>query len=212
MCHSRAQVDSTRRILVVFTGLPATGKSSVAARLLAKRGGLHLSTDETRERLFPRAEVGAEVKYGHEASRLTYAEVEGQASSALVAGTPLVILDGTYLRAADRRRAVTLGVQAGAEVLVLELWAAEATVLARLAARTPGVEHHSEADLEVYRSFRAKLDRGEDDYLRPNAAELAPWADEPVVGVTLETDTGAMAQFFGTPSPELRELLSGLAG
>lgn len=203
-------METGPKILIVLSGLPATGKSSVAARLLGHRPGLHLSTDETRERLFPLRAVGPTVKYGLDASRATYEEVEGRARGALRAGTSVVILDGTYLRAEDRARAVDLGLEAGAEVLLLELTASEAALRARLRGRRPGVEHHSEADLEVYEAMRDKLERRAEGYARLGRAEGEGFVGSPVVGLRLDTELGRLSPCFGRPSEAALSLLGAL--
>jgi predicted kinase len=210
LCQGPAVSDASS-ILAVLSGLPATGKSSVAARLLAHRAGLHLSTDQTRERLFPRAKVGSELKYGKEASRRTYSEVESRAQKALEAKTPLVILDGTYLRSGDRARATQLGLDAGAEVLLLEIRASESLVIKRLAARRPGADHHSEADLSVYRRLKDKMARREDGYAELEASELEAWAQKPVTAAAFSADDGALRVLRDAGEGEVSALLEALS-
>jgi len=82
--------------VVVFSGPPCSGKSTLAARLAAELGVPHLSMDDTRARLLPHA------AHTRADRRVAYRAMAFAAE--LLAGCGRdVILDAPYAHAEDRR-------------------------------------------------------------------------------------------------------------
>lgn len=96
-----------RPVLVLMHGLPASGKSTVAAHLVEEAGAIRIRSDIERKRLFgvaatehPAGEYGAGI-YGAEGSRRTYERLLLLAGEIVDAGYP-VIVDAGFSRRADR--------------------------------------------------------------------------------------------------------------
>jgi aminoglycoside phosphotransferase family enzyme/predicted kinase len=144
--------------LVAVGGFSGTGKTTVAAALApALRpapGALHLRTDVERklmagvaldERLPPES-------YTKQASDEVYAAVFSNARAALEAGWPVVV-DAAFLDPAERDDMEALARQCGAAFTGLWLEADEATLVARVSARTGDA---SDATADVVRKQLAR--------------------------------------------------------
>jgi aminoglycoside phosphotransferase family enzyme/predicted kinase len=144
--------------LVAVGGFSGTGKTTVAAALApALRpvpGALHLRTDVERklmagvalhERLPPES-------YTKQASDEVYAAVFSKARAALEAGWPVVV-DAAFLDPAERDDMEALARQCGAAFAGLWLEADEATLVARVSARTGDA---SDATADVVRKQLAR--------------------------------------------------------
>lgn len=97
-------------LMLIVRGLSGTGKSTLAGGLAESLGCRWLQTDEVRQRLFrpssPEASYGTG-NYDDASRNRVYEEVFRLASESLARGES-VVLDGTFLSAAHRARAIEL--------------------------------------------------------------------------------------------------------
>lgn len=163
-----------RPALIVVMGLPATGKTSLAAALAGQFGMLHLSSDVVRKELagLPPAEHRPEAfgagLYQPGMTARTYAALRRRAARALRTGSS-VILDATYGRRSERMAVRRLAARLGVPLLVLVCTADDATIRARLAARDVTPDSASDARLALWPALRAGY---EDPTDLPDAVEV----------------------------------------
>ncbi len=140
--------------MLIAHGVSGSGKSHAAERLLEQAGAIRLRSDVERKRLFGLAALDASAArvaggiYGAEATERTYARLEQLADLALGAGWP-VIVDATFLRAAERERFRRLALRHGVPFTILNCEAPPALLLQRVAARQRRADDPSEADAAV---------------------------------------------------------------
>jgi predicted kinase len=122
-------------IVLGCCGRSGTGKSTVAAGLAERLGGVLLSSDVLRR-------AGGAGHEGHLYSRESrgriYETLARRAADEIAAGRS-VIADATFLRRGDRDLLRDVAAAAGRPLLFLECRAAPDTVRQRLDARPPGV-------------------------------------------------------------------------
>jgi aminoglycoside phosphotransferase family enzyme/predicted kinase len=148
----------TRPTVWVFCGLPASGKSTVAADLGNALGIDVLSSDRIRKAIFDltpedhRPSAWAEGIYAPGAGRRTYAQMLQEAHEELSRGLS-VVLDATFSRGKDRRQALILARDHDANIIFAECRAPEAELRKRLTRRErePGV---SDARLDHWKHFQ----------------------------------------------------------
>ncbi len=111
--------------LVLVGGLPGSGKTTLATALAGRPGWLHLSSDAIRKELFDvvpdehRREGFAEGRYAPQLSAQTYQAMRTRARTALELGYS-VVLDASFIRAADRQEARAVGHAAYADVIEIQ--------------------------------------------------------------------------------------------
>jgi aminoglycoside phosphotransferase family enzyme/predicted kinase len=137
-------------VLVTMTGLSGSGKSTVALALAERLGGVRIRSDVERKRLLgvaahERTQPGA---YSGEVTERTYARMAHAAGAALAAGVPAVV-DGAFLRRAERDRFRALAADCGARFVLVACKAPADTLRARVAARQAAGRDPSEADVDV---------------------------------------------------------------
>lgn len=144
-----------RALIVSTTGLPGTGKSTVAAAAARALGGVVISSDRVRKHragLAPTERGDAEPEtglYTAEQTEAVYAGLLQRARPVLASGRP-VVLDATYSRASQRAAVRAEAEAHGVAALLLDVRCAEATTLARIEARLRDPERVSDAGVEVY--------------------------------------------------------------
>jgi aminoglycoside phosphotransferase family enzyme/predicted kinase len=138
------------RALVVMTGLSGSGKSTVALELAERLGGVRVRSDVERKRLFGFApnDRTQHAIYSAEATVQTYDRMAQAARAALTAGVPAVI-DGAFLKRAERDRFRALAGEQDARFMLVACEAPADTLRTRVAARQRAGSDASEADLDV---------------------------------------------------------------
>jgi hypothetical protein len=146
--------DATRRprpALAVLVGLPASGKSRVAAELRARTGAVVLESDELRRLLFPRR------TYRAEESRRLFAAIHAATEQLLREGVS-VIVDATNLAQAERAPLYDIAERTGARLSVVLVTAPPELARRRLARRAGTGVTYSEADAQVYERMSRRLE------------------------------------------------------
>ena len=139
--------------LLITHGLSGSGKSTVAAALLAQAGAVRLRSDVERKRLHGLAPLadsaarGADI-YTPESSQRTFEHLAEQARAVLQAGYP-VIVDAAFLRHSERVRMHAVAQALGVPFTVLHCRAGEQQLQARVQSRLAAGGDPSEAGLAV---------------------------------------------------------------
>jgi aminoglycoside phosphotransferase family enzyme/predicted kinase len=148
-----------RPTLIVMTGLPASGKSTLAQELAHRLGMVYGSTDIVRKQragLAPAARAGARFGTGLYDTRqtlATYAALRRFAARWLERGVS-VVLDGTFADPRQRRLARQLAQRAGAHFLVAQTVCDDTTARARILRREEDPARVSDATWEIYQQLR----------------------------------------------------------
>ncbi|MFO0829816.1 MAG: AAA family ATPase [Phycisphaerales bacterium] len=142
--------------LVVMTGLPATGKSTIARRLAAPLRATIVRTDEIRKRLAGVAptEHGGRDLYDESHTRRTYDAVRAEVAATLAEGRTAIV-DAANLLRWQRRAFLETADAARCPCVVVEATADESTVRERMRARSADRAEISDATWQVYEALRA---------------------------------------------------------
>jgi len=144
----------------MITGLPGTGKSTLANALAAQMGLAQLNTDMLR------AEMGLRGRYDPRTKKAVYEKMREQAGRQLRAGQS-VLIDGTFYLESLRSAFQELADEAGGDIRWIELKAEEGAIRKRVRAERA----YSEADFEVYKKVKAL-------YEPMNRPHLVLWTDQ----------------------------------
>ena len=142
---------STRPTLLITHGLSGSGKSLFSGWLLERTGAVRLRSDVERKRLFPQSEGPKGLEqgiYSRQASEATYAHLRDRAKLLLQAGFP-VIVDATFLKAAQRQPFRQLAAELAVDFLILDCQAPDPLLRERVSRRQQLGRDPSEADLAV---------------------------------------------------------------
>jgi hypothetical protein len=143
--------QTTRPVLLITHGLSGSGKSLFSGWLLERLPAVRLRSDVERKRLFATGAGSRGLEqgiYSRQASEATYAHLREYASVLLRAGFS-VIVDATFLKAAQRRPFQQLADELTVDYLILDCQAPEAVLRARIGQRRVQGADPSEADLAV---------------------------------------------------------------
>ena len=141
-------------LLVAMHGLPASGKTTVSARLVEALGGIRVRSDVERKRqhgMEAGTRAGAapgEGIYGARDTEATYERLAGAAGDILAGGFPAIV-DATFADRARRERFRALAAGAGAGFHIVSCTAPEALLRERVAARAHAGTDASDAGLAV---------------------------------------------------------------
>jgi predicted kinase len=139
-------------LVLVFCGLPASGKSTLAEEVSRRSGLPHLSSDVIRKGLagIPVTKHGPSEIYGERFTMLTYDDLLVEALE-LVDSVGGTVVDATFGQRLRRRVLADSAQRSGARVLFCECRAPESVLRARAGAREEKPERGSDASWEVVR-------------------------------------------------------------
>ncbi|GAA4001406.1 AAA family ATPase [Comamonas faecalis] len=173
---ARQLAQPQRPCLLLMHGLSGSGKSSVAAALLAALGAVRLRSDVERKRLHglqaldDSAAHGLDI-YTAQDSERTFDRLLQLSRALLQAGYP-VIVDAAFLRRGERQRFLALARELGQPHAIVHCRADLNVLRARVAQRRAQGRDASEADLQV---LEQQLRRAEP--LTPDERALAITVD-----------------------------------
>ena len=124
--------------LIVLTGPPCSGKSTIAGQLAAILGGLVLDIDQIRESVIPNSQQNQEDR------NIAYRCMHLVAQKLLEVEANTVILTATYSRRDPRQWLRSLGDSTSARIGVIACQISPDTAIARFRSRQPG---HPAVDL-----------------------------------------------------------------
>jgi aminoglycoside phosphotransferase family enzyme/predicted kinase len=137
--------------LLITHGLSGSGKSVLTQSLLQQAQAIRLRSDIERQRTAPPG-VG---RYSPEARQRTYARLRDLAHQALLAGYP-VIVDATFLKAADRSAFKALALEHQVPFAILHCLAPQEALRQRIGQRLAQGTDASEASLSVLEAQQAE--------------------------------------------------------
>lgn len=144
-------------MLVLITGLPGTGKSTVADHLAKRINAKVLRTDEIRKRLF------AKPKYTDEEKELVYRALFGIAERLLMLKHN-VIIDGTFYKRELRQQIYKIAALTKSKLIIVECTAPEEAIVKRMRRRLKG-RGLSDADYEVYTKIKKEYEPIESEHI-----------------------------------------------
>ena len=154
-------------ILVLVGGVVGTGKSTAAEIVADTLDGVVVSTDRVRKHRLgrqptqrPDAALASQL-YTPERKREVYEAVEARARPILASGRAAV-LDGTFSRREDRRRARRLAAELGVRVFFVETHCSGEVALRRLARRSAEDGNPSDAGSERYLASASDFEKLEE--------------------------------------------------
>lgn len=130
--------------LIMITGLPGTGKTTVATRLAQHLSAAHFNTDKIRIAL------SMQGQYSDAAKARVYDKLLSQSEEALSRGQT-VIVDGTFYKQDLRQRFAAMAERLSIQLQWIELRAREAVIKERVNKK----RQYSEADFAVYEKIKA---------------------------------------------------------
>jgi predicted kinase len=157
----------SRAVVLLTTGLPGSGKSTVASATARFLDGVVISSDRVRKhRAGLRATERADASpgkglYTKEQTEAVYAGLLDRAEPVVASGRP-VVLDATYSTAAQRAAVQARATRWQVPVLLMAVRCPETVTLERIEARSRDPERVSDAGPEVYRSQKARYEEPSD--------------------------------------------------
>ena len=158
---TRYAKDASKPMLLIVSGIVASGKSTVARLLSARTGFSVLASDRVRKKLAgmsPTTRARESYQsgiYSEEVTRLTYESLLKVADDQLANGQG-VIVDATFGNPQYRRLFVNLANRFNVPILFIECRADENTIRERLKKRRDDEHEVSDATCAVYERMRAE--------------------------------------------------------
>jgi aminoglycoside phosphotransferase family enzyme/predicted kinase len=138
-------------MLIIVSGLPGTGKTSVAKEIAQKVDSVVLSSDELRKRVLK------ELGYTERKKKRVYDEMFRIAQDLLERGKS-VVLDGTFFQKELRDKAYRLGKKKKECVFLIQTVCPEKIVKKRIEKRYKSQKDYSEANYRVYKIIKSKFE------------------------------------------------------
>lgn len=176
-----------RPTLVALSGLPGSGKSTVADALRRRVPIVVLQSDRIRKLLVPVPQ------YSTEESARVFAALYGALERLLRAGIP-VLVDATNLQERYRAPLVDIAARTGARFVLVWVEASEDAIYRRLTARTTGARAGydvSDAGIDVYQMMRARVEPIQGDHIVINTDRDITPAVETLARMIEEDDNPA---------------------
>lgn len=161
-CHSRVVLPLVLKkmpMLILISGLPGTGKTTLARAYATAYRVVHLNSDVLRE------ELGLRGQYLPEDKKKVYQALLHRTREALLAGKD-VIVDSTFFKSALREPFVAIAAECAVPLHWVEIKAAEQVISERVS--QPRTD--SEADFQVYLKIK-------EEYEPIAAPHLVLWSD-----------------------------------
>jgi len=144
-----SQETTAKPVLLLLCGLPGTGKSFLARRLMESLPFVIIESDWIRKILFPQP------RYTAQESRWVHRTCHALIAKLLKRGVR-VIYDATNLIEYHRELVYRIAERAGARLLVVKTVASEEVVRDRLMARQEAATEISDADWRIYRRMASR--------------------------------------------------------
>lgn len=142
-------------MLVVITGLPGSGKTTVADSLSKEINAIVLSTDKIRKNMFKNP------VYNENDKRVVYNELFSRAREYLSSGKN-VILDGTFYTKSLRDKAKEVGASVSEKVIFIYCETPEQILKERITKRK---DKFSDADFSVYLKIKEVFEDFEEEVI-----------------------------------------------
>lgn len=142
-------------MIIIITGLPGTGKTTIANELAKEIDAVVFSTDKIRKKIFKNP------VYNEEDKRIVYNELFSQAEKYAKMGRN-VILDGTFYTKALRNRAKEVGTLLSQKVYFVYCKTPEDILKKRIDNRK---DKFSDADYNVYLEMKKIFEGFEEDII-----------------------------------------------
>lgn len=141
-------------MLVLVMGLPGSGKSYFARRLVEKLDLVYFNSDQVR------IELGLRGRYSTNDRQKVYKALLVKTEEQLKEGKP-VLVDATFQRKKNRSEFKRLAKKINCEIGYIRVWAEEALAKKRLSTE----REESDADFSVYQKLKSDFDPLESGYL-----------------------------------------------
>lgn len=142
-------------MLVVITGLPGSGKTTIADSLSKEIDAIVLSTDKIRKNMFKNP------VYNENDKRVVYNELFSRAREYLSSGKN-VILDGTFYTKSLRDKAKEVGASVSEKVIFIYCETPEQILKERITKRK---DKFSDADFSVYLKIKEVFEDFEEEVI-----------------------------------------------
>ncbi len=160
-------------MLILISGLPATGKSTIAKNLAKKIKASVIRTDVIRKELFKTP------KYTREEKELVY-NVTFLIAAYLLEGKRNVIIDGTFYKRHLRKRVYQIAEKTGCRMEIIECICPEYIIQRRMTRRNARKNAKSDADYKVYKKIKKEYQPikrqhiiiDTSDYIKKNIEDL----------------------------------------
>ena len=133
--------------ILIFCGLPATGKTSIALMMSQRIDISYIGTDILRDKM------GLRGKYDIRSKKIVYKRLLAECKAILEGGNS-VILEGTFHKKESRTPFIQLAEEMDSRILWIEIVAKEKVIKERLKRK----RKYSEADYEVYKMMKKYMD------------------------------------------------------